>query len=278
MSLAEVSGKSLAPAIQPQLDCDRMYIRYHMPANSRSSSPARNRAMNALRTRLQQYRYSAQHATLRSQLRYYRHGPRYAALTMFWAVGTVAFVNDNIAETSGIIGSSMSPTLSPDVEATGSRDSVLWNKWDVLSNVKRGDVVMFALPTRPEDTGVKRIVAVEGETVILDPRRRPRKGKTSDGVDVYESRGWDAWGGRVKVPMGHVWVEGDNWRKSRDSNFYGPISKRLILGKAVAVVRPWNRFWLQPWDEYESRTKVLPAQIDTRSDEEVLNAMGSWAG
>ena len=80
------------------------------------------------------------------------------------------------------------------------------------------------------------------------------------------------------VPKGHVWVEGDNWRKSRDSNFYGPISKRLILGKAVAVVRPWKRFWLQPWDEYESRTKVLPAQIDTRSDEEVLNAMGSWAG
>lgn len=46
--------------------------------------------------------------------------------------------------------------------------------------------------------------------------------------------------GKVVVPFGHVWVEGDNWRRSYDSCDFGPVSKSLIDGKAVRV---WRRGW-----------------------------------
>jgi inner membrane protease subunit 2 len=41
----------------------------------------------------------------------------------------------------------------------------------------------------------------------------------------------------VVVPYGHVWVEGDNWRESWDSRHYGPISKGLVVAKAVRIWR-----------------------------------------
>jgi len=81
------------------------------------------------------------------------------------------------------------------------------------------------------------------------------------------------WKGRAVVPEGHVWVEGDNWRESRDSNWYGPISKSLILGKAKAVVLPVERFGMKPWEQYKSRTKVIPGEIPKKDDYEALQAM-----
>ncbi|KAK5135666.1 hypothetical protein LTR08_004967 [Meristemomyces frigidus] len=213
-------------------------------------------------------------STLLRQIYGYRRGLWYVVSGSLWGLGAAGFINDNFLEISAIVGPSMTPTLSPDVEATGACDHLAWNKWDACSNVRRGDVVLFGIPSRPEDTAVKRVIAVEGETVILNPNRRPRKGYTKNGPDVHESRSWDAWEGRAKVPPGHVWVEGDNWRKSKDSNWSGPISRSLILGKAVCVVRPVKRFGLRPWEQYKSRTKVLRAQIDTRSDVEALDAMG----
>ena len=114
-------------------------------------------------------------------------------------------------------------------------------------------------PLRPDAFAVKRVVALEGDTVILDPRRRP-----SEGVGGIEAQAWDAWQGKAQVPRGHVWVEGDNWRKSRDSNYYGPISRSLISGRAVAVTWPWRRFWTRPWEGFEGRTGVVVAEEGRR--------------
>ena len=70
---------------------------------------------------------------------------------------------------------------------------------------------------------------------MLDKKRRPPE----DGSDGGRAaRQWDIMGevpgggledsrtlGKktVRVPFGHVWVEGDNWRKTADSNMYGPV-------------------------------------------------------
>ena len=171
-----------------------------------------------------------------------------------WASGAFILINENVFTVTRVNGVSMSPTLSPTVDETGQRDKVLWKVWAAKRNVQRGDVVHFMSPTRPEIFAVKRVVALEGDTVVLDPRRRPKK---EDDPDPPEARSWDVWKGRVKVPAGHVWVEGDNWRKSSDSNWYGPISLKLITGKAGAVIWPLDRFWTQPWEEWKGRTKVI---------------------
>ncbi|KAK3669850.1 hypothetical protein LTR78_010231 [Recurvomyces mirabilis] len=187
-------------------------------------------------------------------------------LVLFTTSGVI-FINDNVIETSWITGGSMSPTLSPDYETTRKRDLVLWNKWSAnTARYEPGDVILFRSPHDPETVAVKRVIGTEGDSITLDPRRRPSRRR--DAADLPESRGWDAWAGRVPtVPDGHLWVEGDFWRRSRDSNWYGPISKSLVQGKAVAVVWPLSRFGTRPWEDgYTSKTKVKPGVIEKEED------------
>jgi len=40
---------------------------------------------------------------------------------------------------------------------------------------------------------------------------------------------------RVRVPHGHVWLEGDNASRSRDSRYYGPVPISLLTGRIVGV-------------------------------------------
>ena len=85
---------------------------------------------------------------------------------------------------------------------------------------------------------VKRIVALEGDEVIT---RRP-----------YPME-------RAMVPLGHVWVEGENPedRKTLDSNTYGPVAKSLIVGQVKAVVWPWSKWGLIRWQDYRPNPRVM---------------------
>ncbi|EUC36447.1 hypothetical protein COCCADRAFT_88200 [Bipolaris zeicola 26-R-13] len=181
------------------------------------------------------------------------------------AICAMLFLRDHYIEFQHVRGSSMSPTLSPDVHETGREDYVLVrpylersrrgakseqndnNEW----GVKRGDVVTFWKPHKPSEMGIKRVVAIEGDTVYpvrgyaFDPAAHADRVQGSpDGLADYdpdsvvpEEQQREL--GKVVVPYGHVWIEGDNWRKSLDSNDFGPISKGLIQGKAVKVWRDW---------------------------------------
>ncbi|XP_064904789.1 mitochondrial inner membrane protease subunit 2 isoform X4 [Columba livia] len=51
----------------------------------------------------------------------------------------------------------------------------------------------------------------------------------------------------VKVPHGHIWVEGDHHGHSFDSNAFGPVSLGLLHARATHILWPpqrWQR--LQP--------------------------------
>lgn len=86
-------------------------------------------------------------------------------------------------------------------------------------------------PYHPDTIAVKRITALEGDLV----RTRP---PFPDSV--------------VRVPQGHVWVEGDGPHdKSIDSNTYGPISIQLITGRITHFVYPWRKLGQVRWWEYE---------------------------
>ena len=179
----------------------------------------------------------------------------------------------------------MSPTLSPTVHETGAED------WVVITpvrerppklhyiggkafareeeqregeGVRRGDVVTFWKPHRPEEISIKRVVALPGDVVYpkrgyaLDPSVvRAVRAHSLDGLPEADT---DAVGGsaeelevgRVVVPFGHVWVEGDNWRNSFDSRDFGPLAKGLIEGRAVKIWRGWAD-WRDVGDEREKR-------------------------
>jgi inner membrane protease subunit 2 len=173
---------------------------------------------------------------------------KYTYLT-FLTAGTLAFINQSLLEVHFVTGSSMSPTLSPAHHTQGARDLILSIKRNIRGNhplehvrmdIHRGDIVTFYKPHEPENGGsVKRVVAVAGDTVVRDVRRvgreRENEGKTARRMGMGDL------GPLVKVPVGHVWVEGDNWRDSLDSNDFGPVSLSLVTGRVDRVVWPPGR-------------------------------------
>lgn len=112
--------------------------------------------------------------------------------------------------------------------------------------IQRGDIVTFWKPRRPEELGIKRVIGVEGDTIY--PTRgyatSPHTNRLAGVMDGLPTPDEDSVVqeevGKVIVPYGHIWVEGDNAEKSLDSRDNGPISKGLVLGKAVWVWRGWG--------------------------------------
>ena len=63
----------------------------------------------------------------------------------------------------------------------------------------------------------------------------------------------------VKIPSGHLWVEGDNFNVSRDSIKYGPINIGLVFGKATHILWPYSR-----WGSIRPTTKSEESLSGTR--------------
>ncbi|KAI5947947.1 Mitochondrial inner membrane protease subunit 2 [Manis javanica] len=94
-------------------------------------------------------------------------------------------------------------------------------------------------PKNPEQKIIKRVIALEGDIV-----------KTMGHKHRY-----------VKVPRGHIWVEGDHHGHSFDSNSFGPVSLGLLRAIATHILWPPER-----WQKLES---VLPPErLPVQSEEE----------
>lgn len=95
---------------------------------------------------------------------------------------------------------------------------------------------------RQGDAGVKVNGKVLDSSFVLDPPQRPhtdiRTGSNACGGDYF---------GPIKVPDNNIFVMGDNRTNSADSRYHlddkyqGTIPKKNIIGKAQAIVLPFNR-------------------------------------
>lgn len=98
-----------------------------------------------------------------------------------------------------------------------------------------GDVAIIASPNYyPIRYAVKRIVSTGQQRI------RP-----ADALRSIET-----------VPADCVWVEGDNEEKSEDSRDYGPLSKRLLVGKVERIVWPPSR-----WGQVVERKRPPPGRV-----------------
>ncbi|CAN4104315.1 unnamed protein product [Withania somnifera] len=128
--------------------------------------------------------------------------------------------NNYICSPVMVYGPSMLPTLN----LTG--DVLLVEHLSpLLDKLGAGDVILVRSPDNPRKTVTKRILGMEGDTVtfLANPSRSDR----------YVS---------LKVPKGHVWIQGDNIYASKDSRQLGPIPYGLILGKVLFRVWPPEGF------------------------------------
>jgi signal peptidase I len=128
-------------------------------------------------------------------------------------------------------GLSMAPTLS-------DQDRLIVNKFAYrLSAPRKGDIVMFYYPIDPDKSFVKRVIAVEGDTVrIIDGRVYVNDVAMDDSFVLPEYRSHEDLTLEV-VPRGYYFVMGDHRNNSSDSRDWGMVPKKYITGKVQ--VRWW---------------------------------------
>ena len=105
-----------------------------------------------------------------------------------------------------------------------------------------GDIIIFKYPGDEKVDYIKRCVAVEGQTVELVDNHLYVDGvlqKENFTKYVFGSRP-ERHFGPFKVPEGHIFMMGDNRDNSADSRAWGPLDKRLIMGKAMFIYFSWN--------------------------------------
>ncbi|KAK4155931.1 peptidase S24/S26A/S26B/S26C [Chaetomidium leptoderma] len=123
------------------------------------------------------------------------------------------------------------PSMLPTFEVVG--------EWLLVSRLHRrgrgiavGDVVTYNIPVN-DDVGVKRVLGLPGDYVLMDTPPSADGGAAAGG------------GSMIQVPQGHCWIVGDNLVASRDSRYFGPVPLALVRGKVIATMRPFSDFrWI----------------------------------
>lgn len=173
----------------------------------------------------------------------------------------------------------MSSALSPHYHETREYDTVFASPWSLDKNalgkslwpfrpwyadIQRGDVVVLRKPHDPEGRTIKRVVGLPGDTIIR-VRKRLEVNKM-----LARKFGYDVMPKKVVVPPGHIWVEGDSWRDTHDSNDFGPVSINLVTGRASQIIWPRSRWGPIPQlpSEHSGKTRIIKGKgFDAKAEE-----------
>ena len=144
-----------------------------------------------------------------------------------------------VARIMDVHGTSMVPTLN-------NGDKVLVS--DLFYEPQRGDIVVFKKDSYDDNKAlVKRVVAVAGDVVNIDFERGivyvNGEALEEDYIDVLTTTKIDFIGPQT-VPENCLFVMGDNRNASTDSRDkrIGMVDKRLVIGKVLVVVYPFEYF------------------------------------
>lgn len=143
----------------------------------------------------------------------------------------------------------------------GLRLPVTETKIIATGQPKRGDVIVFRLPSDPSINYIKRVVGLPGDEVSLERQRLTINGVTMDleaNGDIFDHApvyvenldgrvhktlihdpGRSKRDGVYVIPEGQYFVMGDNRDQSKDSRYIGAIPEKYLVGKAVRV---WMHF------------------------------------
>ena len=207
------------------------------------------------------------------------------AKSFFPVILIVLVIRSFLFEPFRIPSDSMMPTLLDgdfifvNKFSYGLRLPVVHEKILSIGEPKRGDVIVFRLPSDPATNYIKRLVGlpgdhiqVRGRQVLINGELVPLQmngtyqGPRNEGVHSRAIEGQEFLGGgehRVLyipgrptpeydavVPAGHYFFMGDNRDNSRDSRYeeVGFVPERNLVGKAVRIWLNWDLPSAPIWD------------------------------
>ena len=139
---------------------------------------------------------------------------------------------------SEVRGSSMEPGIQDNDRILIDHSSVL------LGGIDRGDIVILRYPLDPSLDYVKRVIGVSGDQVtLLDGQVYVNGERLEEPYLGSEAREpWTAMSTRVQE--GHVFVLGDNRRRSSDSREFGQVPLSNLRGEVRMCIWPLGRIRL----------------------------------
>ncbi len=155
-----------------------------------------------------------------------------------------------VVQPNEVNGNSMVPNFQ-------NRERILTDKLSYqFGEPKRGDVVVFKAPasepcSENECEYIKRIIGIPGDRVMVSGGQVYLNGELlkQDFLPadfVTEPGSFCQEGVEMEVPEGNYLVFGDNRSHSRDGREFGPIPRKLILGKVFFRYWPLKTIGLIP--------------------------------
>jgi len=166
---------------------------------------------------------------------------RSSVTTLVKYVAAAYLVREHIAEFTICVGPSMMPTFDPNGEVALVERMFLTT---TLRNrpIQKGDVVIARSVQNAKQSVCKRVMGLEGDLVTYREASRFAVDGYGRGYDDgIDGRGGTSGSGRrrqVRVPKGHVFLQGDNTNNSTDSRQYGPVPYSTLQGRVVYKVWP----------------------------------------
>ena len=149
----------------------------------------------------------------------------------------IAFlVNNYVIVNATVPTGSMEMTIRP-------KDRIMANRWSYFkSTPKRGDVVVFPFPDKPEVLYVKRIIGLPGETITISDGTVFVNGKALDEPYLKEAMRGEF--GPYEVPEESYFMLGDNRNGSADSRDWNHkfVAKEDLIGKVFLKYFPKIRW------------------------------------
>ncbi|MCX6444506.1 MAG: signal peptidase I [Actinobacteria bacterium] len=118
----------------------------------------------------------------------------------------------------------------------------------VVTKIREGLVIVGVLPNPAKQYLVKRVIGVEGDTIVCCAKDGSMKinGKAVDEPYIFKGNKPSELKFNVTVPQGKIWVMGDHRNASADSRYHQddvnngfvPVSK--VTGRAYAIIWPFK--------------------------------------
>ncbi len=136
-----------------------------------------------------------------------------------------------------------------------------------LGEPKRGDIVVFEHLVAPSDSDtkyyIKRIIGLPGETVVAKEGKISIMNKENPrGFAIDESylHNFSIDNFSDKLGDDEYFVMGDNRPASSDSRSWGHLEKKLIVGKPLIRLYPFNQIDIYPGQVHDETTSKIKNQ------------------